>query len=86
MKNIKYTAAVITLALTSFTAFAAVPVDMQKAMTLTESGVITAGHATTLASLEADLAAKAKAQGASSYRVVSVNGNNLIHGSAIIYK
>lgn len=86
MKNIKYLAAAVTLTLASFTTFAAVPVDMQQAQALTETGVVSAGQATTLSSLEADLAAQAKAQGASSYRIISAGGNNLLHGSAIIYK
>ncbi|MFC0225870.1 multiple stress resistance protein BhsA [Serratia aquatilis] len=86
MKNIKHFATAVTLTLASFTTFAAVPVDMQKALSLTETGVVSAGQATTLSSLEADLASKAEAQGASSYRIISAGGNNLLHGSAVIYK
>ncbi|WP_431222333.1 multiple stress resistance protein BhsA [Serratia sp. L9] len=86
MKNIKYFAAVATLAMTSFATFAAEPVNLQQAQKLTEVGVVSAGQATTLSSLEAKLAAKAEAQGASSYRIISAGGNNLLHGNAVIYK
>ncbi|WP_268628505.1 DUF1471 domain-containing protein, partial [Escherichia coli] len=37
-------------------------------------------------SLEKKLAAKADAQGASSYRIISAGGNNMLSGTAIIYK
>lgn len=86
MKSIKYFAAAITIAMTSFASFAAKPVDMQQAASLTKVGVVSAGQATTLSSLEAKLAAKAGAQGASSYRIISAGGNNLLHGTAVIYQ
>ncbi|MGQ8775417.1 multiple stress resistance protein BhsA [Serratia sp. NA_112.1] len=86
MKNIKYFAAAAAIAMTSFATFAAEPVDLQQATSLTASGVVSAGHATTLSSLEAKLAAKAKAQGASSYRIISAGGNNMLSGTAVIYK
>ncbi|MGA9619237.1 MAG: hypothetical protein WBR09_18890, partial [Serratia proteamaculans] len=65
MKSIKYFAAAAAIAMTSFATFAAEPVDLQQATSLTASGVVSAGHATTLSSLESKLAAKAEAQGAS---------------------
>ncbi len=86
MKNIKYFAAAAAIAMTSFATFAAEPVDLQQATSLTASGVVSAGHATTLSSLEAKLAAKAEAQGASSYRIISAGGNNMLSGTAVIYK
>jgi hypothetical protein len=86
MKNIKYFAAVAAIAMTSFATFAAEPVDLQQAASLSASGVVSAGHATTLSSLEAKLAAKAEAQGASSYRIISAGGNNMLSGTAVIYK
>lgn len=86
MKGIKYFAAATVLALTSFASVAAEPVSQQQAQKLTEVGVVSTGGATTLSSLEAKLAAKAKAQGASSYRIVAAGGNNMLHGNAVIYK
>jgi hypothetical protein len=86
MKAIKYFAAAAVLTLTSFASIAAEPVSQQQAQSLTEVGVVSAGGVTTLSSLEAKLAAKAKAQGASSYRIIAAGGNNMLHGSAIIYK
>ncbi|CAI0744735.1 MULTISPECIES: YdgH/BhsA/McbA-like domain containing protein [Serratia] len=86
MKSIKYFAAAAAIAMTSFATFAAEPVDLQQATSLSASGVVSAGHATTLSSLEAKLAAKAEAQGASSYRIISAGGNNMLSGTAVIYK
>lgn len=86
MKSIKYFAAAVVIAMTSFATLAAEPIDMQQATSLTASGVVSAGHATTLSSLEAKLAAKADAQGASSYRIISAGGNNMLSGTAVIYK
>ncbi|MEB6538416.1 DUF1471 domain-containing protein [Serratia plymuthica] len=86
MKTIKYFATAAAIALTSFATFAAEPVNLQQANDLAPAGVVSAGHATTLSSLEAKLAAKAEAQGASSYRIISAGGNNLLSGTAIIYK
>ncbi|MFV8985163.1 multiple stress resistance protein BhsA [Serratia fonticola] len=86
MKGIKYFAAATVLALTSFASVAAEPVSQQKAQNLTKIGVVSVGGATTLSSLEARLAAKAEAQGASSYRIVAASGNNMLHGNAVIYK
>jgi hypothetical protein len=86
MKSIKYFATAAAIAMTSFATFAAEPVDLQQATSLTASGVVSAGHATTLSSLESKLAAKAEAQGASSYRIISAGGNNMLSGTAVIYK
>ncbi|MGO3437851.1 multiple stress resistance protein BhsA [Serratia liquefaciens] len=86
MKSIKYFAAAAVIAMTSFATFAAESVDQQQASSLTASGVVSAGHATTLSGLEAKLAAKADAQGASSYRIISAGGNNMLSGTAVIYK
>lgn len=86
MKTIKYFAAAAAIALTSFATFAAEPISSQQADNLTAAGIVSAGHATTLSNLEKKLAAKADAQGASSYRIISAGGNNMLSGTAIIYK
>ncbi|MFI8417007.1 multiple stress resistance protein BhsA [Serratia sp. NPDC078593] len=86
MKSIKYFAAASVMAITSFSTFAAEQIDLQQAESLTAVGVVSAGHATTLSGLEAKLAAKAEAQGANGYRITSTSGNNLMHGTAVIYK
>ena len=86
MKNVKIFATAALLATASFATFAAEPVNSQQADSLTASGIVSAGHATTLSSLEKKLAAKADAQGAGSYRIISAGGNNMLSGTAIIYK
>ena len=86
MKSIKFFAATTVLTLTSFASLAAEPVSQQQAQNLTEVGVVSAGGVTTLSSLEATLAAKAAAQGASGYRIVAAGGNNMLHGNAVTYK
>lgn len=47
MKTIKYFAAAAAIALTSFATLAAEPINSQQADSLTATGVISAGHATT---------------------------------------
>lgn len=42
--------------------------------------------ATTLDSLSEQLAQKAEAAGASSFKIVSAGGNNMLHGTAVLYK
>ncbi|MBU9818633.1 MULTISPECIES: multiple stress resistance protein BhsA [Rahnella] len=85
MKNVKIFAVAATLSLISFGSFAAQQVtqpsgDMQKI------GVISAANSTTLSGLEAKLSQQAKDAGASSYRIISVTGNNKLHADAEIYK
>lgn len=85
MKSIKYFAVAATLSLASFATFAAQEVS-QPAAGAQKIGVVTASGATTLDSLENDLANQAKEAGASSYRITSVTGNNLMNASAVLYK
>ncbi|WP_369789381.1 YdgH/BhsA/McbA-like domain containing protein [Rouxiella sp. WC2420] len=85
MKSIKYFAVAATLSLASFATFAAQEVS-QPADGAQKIGVVTASGATTLDSLETDLANQAKQAGASSYRITSVTGNNLMNASAVLYK
>ncbi|KAG6336729.1 hypothetical protein ID866_2383 [Astraeus odoratus] len=49
-------------------------------------GTISASAGTNLGSLEDQLAQKAEAMGAKSYRITSVTGPNTLHGTAVIYK
>jgi hypothetical protein len=49
-------------------------------------GVVSAEGATTLDGLEAKLAAKADAAGATGYSITSANTNNKVSGTAVIYK
>jgi multiple stress resistance protein BhsA len=85
MKNVKYTVAAIVLSTLSFGAFAAQPVtdNDQHGQKI---GVVSASGAYTLTQLEDQLAAKADAQGASAYKITSASGENLLHGTAVIYK
>lgn len=85
MKNVKILIAAAVLSSLSFASVAAVqvqstPADQQKA------GVISADAGTNLGSLENQLAQKADAMGAKSFRITSVSGPNTLHGTAVIYK
>lgn len=75
MKSIKTFAAVMALASLSFGTFAAEQV-----------GTVSVSGAHTLGSFEAQVAAKAHAAGASSYRIVSATGNDQLRGTAVLYK
>ncbi|BDO03882.1 hypothetical protein KAM622c_34690 [Klebsiella quasipneumoniae subsp. quasipneumoniae] len=86
MKNIKYAAAAIALTALSFGAFAAEPVTPAQAESMNKIGVVSAQGATTLDGLEAKLAAKAEAAGATGYSITSANTNNKLSGTAVIYK
>ena len=86
MKTIKYAVAAVALSALSFGAFAAEPVTNAQAQTLNKIGVVSAEGATTLDGLEAKLAEKASAAGASGYTITSANPNNKLSGTAVIYK
>ncbi|MCW2473378.1 MULTISPECIES: YdgH/BhsA/McbA-like domain containing protein [unclassified Symbiopectobacterium] len=75
MNVIKKFAAVVALGLVSFGSFAAQDV-----------GTVQVSGAETLSAFEAQVAAKAEAAGASSYKIVSVTGNDQLRGTAILYK
>lgn len=73
------------LFLFSFACFAAVqfseiPQNQQ------QIGIIGAATLSNLGSLEEILGEKADRLGATSFRITSVTGNNLLHGTAVIYK
>ena len=86
MKNIKYAAAAIALTALSFGACAAEPVTPAQAESMNKIGVVSAQGATPLDGLEAKLAAKAEAAGATGYSITSANTNNKLSGTAVIYK
>jgi multiple stress resistance protein BhsA len=48
-------------------------------------GVVSASGSTNLTSLENQLAEKASAAGAKSFRITSTSGNNKLNGTAVIY-
>ncbi|WP_338563446.1 YdgH/BhsA/McbA-like domain containing protein [Erwinia sp. E_sp_B04_7] len=84
MKTLKMTLAALALTSVSFAGFAAdivnaEPVNQQQVGVVSASG-------TNLSSLEAQLAAKADAAGAKSFRVTSTTGNNRMHATAEIYQ
>ena len=64
MKNIKFAVAAIALSTLSFGVFAAEPVSSTQAQNMNKIGVVSADGATTLDGLEAKLAEKATAAGA----------------------
>ncbi|TPG63859.1 multiple stress resistance protein BhsA [Ewingella americana] len=85
MKNLTMTLAAIALATASFTTLAAT--EVQSAPANSQSiGVVSAQAGSNLASLENKLAAKADANGASSYRIISASGDNRLYGTAELYK
>ena len=86
MKTIKYAVAAVALTTLSFGAFAVEPVSSTQAQDLNKIGVVSAEGATTLDGLEARLAAKAEAAGATGYTITSANTNNKLSGTAVIYK
>ncbi|HDT2075870.1 DUF1471 domain-containing protein [Enterobacter cloacae] len=86
MKTIKYAVAAVALSALSFGAFAAEPVSSTQAQGMNKIGVVSAEGATTLDGLEAKLAEKAAAAGASGYTITSANTNNKLSGTAVIYK
>ncbi|MDY0890289.1 MULTISPECIES: DUF1471 family protein YbiJ [Kosakonia] len=86
MNAIKYAVAAVALSTLSFGAFAAQSVNPAQAGELNKIGVVSAHGATTLDGLEARLAEKAKAEGASGYSILSTTGNNKLSGTAVIYK
>lgn len=86
MKNVKYAVAAIALSALSFGAFAAQPVTQAQAQKMNEMGTVSVDGATTLDGMEAQLAQKAAAAGATGYAITSANTNNKVSGTAVIYK
>ncbi|ADO49264.1 DUF1471 family protein YbiJ [[Enterobacter] lignolyticus] len=86
MKTINATAIAITLSALSFGVFAAQPVSPSQAQDMNKIGTVSAEGASTLDGLEAQLAEKAAAAGATGYSITSANTNNKISGTAVIYK
>jgi len=86
MKTIKYTAALV-LSVLSFGAMAtAHSVTPAEAQNLQRTGMVAVTGASTLDSLEAKLAAKAEAAGASAYSITSANTDGRMSGTAVIYQ
>lgn len=75
MKSIKTFATVLALTTLSFGSFAAEKI-----------ATVSVGDVSTLDAFEAQVAAKAQAAGASSYRIVSVIGDDHLRGTAVLYK
>ncbi len=86
MKTTKLTIAALILSTLSFGAFAAQEISSASAPQGEKIGVVSASGAYTLSELESELAAKADAAGASSFKITSASGYNLMHGTAEIYK
>ncbi|KOC89273.1 multiple stress resistance protein BhsA [Winslowiella iniecta] len=84
MKNVKITLAALMLSTVSFAGFAAQQVDVTPA-DQQQMGVISASGSSNLTSLENQLAEKAEAAGAKSFRITSTSGQNKLHGTAVIY-
>ena len=85
MKNVKTLFAAVILSSLSFASFAAVQVQASPEGQQ-EIGTVAATAGSNLSSLENQLAQKAEASGASSYRITSVTGSDKLHGTAVLYK
>lgn len=87
MKAIKYTVSALVLSVLSFGAMAAAhSVTSAEAQNLQRVGSVAVTGASTLDSLEAKLAAKADAAGASAYSITSADTDGKMSGTAVIYK
>lgn len=86
MKKINAAAIAITLSAFSWGAFAAQPVTSAEAQGMHKVGTVSAYGASTLDGMEAQLAEKAAAEGATGYSITSATSNNKISGTAVIYK
>jgi len=85
MKNVKMILASVIPGSVSVSRFAAMETTMSQGKTLI-GRISDSSGSTTLCELNANLAAKAQAAGASSYRIVAMGGNNVLSGTADIYK
>ncbi|SFJ74477.1 multiple stress resistance protein BhsA [Candidatus Pantoea symbiotica] len=84
MKSIKLTLAAVALSSIAFGSMAADLVN-KAPMNQQQIGVVSASGSTNLTSLENQLAEKANAAGAKSFRITSTSGNNKLNGTAVIY-
>ncbi len=85
MKNLKLAIAAIVLGTVSAGSFAAQEVTSRPAGEH-RIGVVSTSTTTTLSDLESQLAAKANAADATSYRIIAAGGNDTLRGSAELYK
>ena len=86
MKNIKTIATAAVLATLSFGTFAAESISAQQATKYQEFGVISVSGARDLSTLQEQLAKKADKAGAKAFAITNTTGNNLLRGTAVIYK
>lgn len=86
MKNIKFAVAAIALSTLSFGVFRCRAGFLHSAQSMNKIGVVSADGATTLDGLEAKLAEKAAAAGATGYSITSAVGKDKMSGTAVIYK
>ena len=85
MKNIKFFATALLLTTASFASVAAGQPANQPAAGAQKIGVVSVSGASNLSTLENELASKAAASGASSYRIISAGGQNKLYGTAEIF-
>ncbi|HGM7031350.1 TPA: YdgH/BhsA/McbA-like domain containing protein [Serratia liquefaciens] len=85
MKNIKFFATALLLTTASFASVAADQPANQPAAGAQKIGVVSVSGASNLSMLENELASKAAASGASSYRIISAGGQNKLYGTAEIF-
>lgn len=84
-KHLTFSAAIAFISLSS-AAFAAQPLTDGNTGQLRPAGTVSASGARNLDDLEDKLAEKAREEGAKGYVVEAAGGNNLLYGTATIYK
>ncbi|MEL4014033.1 YdgH/BhsA/McbA-like domain containing protein [Dryocola clanedunensis] len=84
--NIIRTALAAMILATAGFANAAEEVNTAEANALMKIGVVLSGPAYSISELNNQLRMQAEEAGASSYRITSVGGNNLLHGTATLYR
>ncbi|WP_410013888.1 multiple stress resistance protein BhsA [Sodalis sp. C49] len=85
MKNLTLAIAAIVFSTVSAGAFAAQEVTSRPAGEHS-IGVVSSSTTSNLSDLESQLAAKADAANATSYRIIGAGGNDTLRGSAELYK
>lgn len=86
MKKYLTLTAAVAFATFSWATFAAQPLSTGEAGQLRPAGTVSATGATNLGDLEDKLAEKAREEGAKGYVIEAAGGNNLMYGTATIYK
>jgi len=86
IRTILVVTALVTALITANSAISAQPVNRMQAATLEKTGVISARGAYSLSELENKLKMQAMDAGATGHLITGVTGNNLLNGTATLYR